>query len=67
MDKHLSKGDRLFMFSVYAFLIIFTASILLPLIYVIMTSFAPARDYYNRGILPHTEFMDTGGLPVLVA
>ena len=49
MDKHLSKGDRLFMFSVYTFLIIFTASILLPLIYVIMTSFAPARDYYNRG------------------
>ena len=31
MDKHLSKGDRLFMFSVYTFLIIFTASILLPL------------------------------------
>lgn len=49
MDKHLSKGDRLFMFIVYTFLIIFTASILLPLIYVITTSFAPAQDYYNRG------------------
>jgi len=48
MNKLHSKGDRLYTFIVHAFLIVFTASILLPLIYVIMTSFAPARDYYTR-------------------
>ena len=49
MGKHLSKGDKIFTFLVYTFLILFTASILFPLIYVITTSFAPARDYYTRG------------------
>lgn len=49
MSKGSSKGDRLYTYIVHAFLIVFTASILLPLLYVIITSFAPARDYYTRG------------------
>lgn len=49
MVNRISKGDRVFTILVYASLIIFTISILFPLIYVITTSFAPARDYYTRG------------------
>lgn len=49
MMKQAFMGDRLFTFFVYIFLILFTASILFPLLYVITTSFAPAQDYYNRG------------------
>lgn len=46
---HLSKGDLVFSAFVYLFLIVFTLSILFPLIYVVTTSFAPVRDYYTRG------------------
>lgn len=49
MVNRLTKGDRVFNILVYASLIIFTFSILFSLIYVITTSFAPARDYYTRG------------------
>lgn len=49
MVKRISKGDLVFTWFIYAFLIIFTISILFPLIYVITTSFAPVRDYYTRG------------------
>jgi len=54
MLKRQSNVDRIFAILVYAFLIIFTISILFPLIYIITTSFAPVRDYYTRGffILP---------------
>ncbi|MDQ0916465.1 carbohydrate ABC transporter permease [Paenibacillus sp. V4I5] len=49
MVKRISKGDLVFTCLLYAFLIIFTISILFPLLYVITTSFAPVRDYYTRG------------------
>lgn len=47
--KQISLGDRLFTFLAYAFLIFFTAAILLPLLYIITTSFAPSKDYLTRG------------------
>ncbi|MBB3125354.1 putative aldouronate transport system permease protein [Paenibacillus rhizosphaerae] len=47
--KQLSMGDRLFTFFAYTFLVLFTALILLPLLYIIITSFAPAKDYLTRG------------------
>ncbi len=54
--KQFSIGDRLFTFLAYIFLILFTALILLPLLYIITTSFAPAKDYLTRGffIIPST-------------
>jgi len=47
--KRTTAGDRVFSSIVYILLILFTLLIVLPLLYVIMTSFAPARDYYSRG------------------
>jgi putative aldouronate transport system permease protein len=49
MINKQTKSDVVFLILVYTFLIAFTVSILFPLIYVIMTSFAPVKDYYTRG------------------
>lgn len=49
MRKQILNSDHLFTFFVHAFLIIFTLLIVFPLLYIVMTSFAPVQDYYTRG------------------
>lgn len=49
MRKQILNSDHLFTFFVHAFLIIFTLLIVFPLLYIVVTSFAPVQDYYTRG------------------
>lgn len=49
MRNKNTKGDLIYSFLVYAFLVGFTLAIVFPLLYVVTTSFAPVQDYYTRG------------------
>jgi len=49
MRRKYVSGDTVYTCFVYAFLILFTLIIFIPLLYVVTTSFAPERDYYTRG------------------
>lgn len=49
MRNKITKGDFIYTFLVYGFLVAFTLAIVFPLLYVVTTSFAPVQDYYTRG------------------
>ena len=49
MDIHQSTGDRIFKILVYLLLVLSALAVVIPMLYVIMTSFAPQSDYYTRG------------------
>ncbi|MDR6553895.1 carbohydrate ABC transporter permease [Paenibacillus qinlingensis] len=55
MNRTISKSERYVDVIIYALLILVTAAILLPLLYVVTASFAPEEEYLTRGffLFPH--------------
>lgn len=49
MNARLTAGEKVFRTVIYTLLLLAAVIILLPLLYVTVTSFAPQSDYYSRG------------------